>query len=108
MRTVLNIYRIFHVLGVMVRDVLTNISYILPEDNSSEAVIVFIPGNPGAIGFYDKFIEHFYRLYEMPIYGLSYAGKIHAVVLSAVVLSPIIMGILIKHQYYLIKFSVMA
>lgn len=61
--------------GVMVRDTLTNISYIRPDGNVSDAVIVVIPGNPGAIGFYDKFIEYLFQIYEIPIYGVSYAGE---------------------------------
>ena len=64
--------------GLVVRDVLTNISYIRPEDEdeSNDTVIVVIPGNPGAIGYYDKFIEYLYRFYQVPIYGISYAGEV--------------------------------
>ena len=60
----------------------TNVSYLVPSEMSGkdedeeeeQKVIVFIPGNPGAINFYDSFFEYLFDRYRVPIYGISHAG----------------------------------
>jgi len=64
--------------AVNVDNILTNTSYILPEDyqRGRDTVIVFIPGNPGIIEFYDSFLQQLYENCGIPIFGVSYAGRL--------------------------------
>ena len=59
-----------------IQGVMTWVSFILPalKDNS-DTVILVIPGNPGAIEFYDRFIEQLYQDCGLPIFGISHAGE---------------------------------
>lgn len=43
--------------------------------SDSDKMIIFIPGNPGAISFYKNFLEYLFDEYQVPIYGISHAGK---------------------------------
>ena len=43
---------------------------------NSDLMLMFIPGNPGVIGFYDVFFEELYRLLKVPIVGISHGGNI--------------------------------
>ena len=43
---------------------------------NSDLMLMFIPGNPGVIGFYDVFLEELYRLLKVPIVGISHGGNI--------------------------------
>lgn len=63
--------------AVNVDNILTNISYILPNTYSKEdgPVILFIPGNPGIIEFYDSLLEQLFDCCGIPIFGVSYAGE---------------------------------
>lgn len=58
-----------------IQGVMTWVSFILPalKDNS-DTVILVIPGNPGAVEFYDRFIEQLYQDCGLPIFGISHAG----------------------------------
>lgn len=60
--------------AVNVENIITWVSYIQPECNKSNRVILFIPGNPGAIELYDKFLECLYKEVRIPIFGISHAG----------------------------------
>ena len=42
------------------------------KDN--DLVLVFIPGNPGIIDFYDIYFEELYKLLQIPIVGISHGG----------------------------------
>uniref|UniRef100_A0A7M5VE20 Lipid droplet-associated hydrolase n=2 Tax=Clytia hemisphaerica TaxID=252671 RepID=A0A7M5VE20_9CNID len=58
-----------------INDVMTWISFILPDcKDNSDTVIVVIPGNPGAIEFYDRFMENLFQYCKLPIFGISHAG----------------------------------
>ena len=58
-----------------IQGVMTWVSFILPAlKDKSDTVILVIPGNPGAIEFYDRFIEQLYQDCGMPIFGISHAG----------------------------------
>jgi len=59
-----------------INNIMTWVSFILPacKDNS-DTVILVIPGNPGAIEFYDRFIEHLFDKCNLPIFGISHAGE---------------------------------
>lgn len=63
--------------AVNVDNILTNISYILPNtyDKKNGTVILFIPGNPGIIEFYDSFLEQLFDCCGIPLFGVSYAGE---------------------------------
>ena len=59
-----------------IKGVMTWVSYILPDlKESSDTVILVIPGNPGAIEFYDRFIEQLFKECRVPIFGISHAGQ---------------------------------
>jgi len=59
---------------VNINNILSWVSYINPIENESEYVIIFIPGNPGIIEFYDRFLEEIYKRCQIPVFGLSYPG----------------------------------
>ena len=63
--------------AVNVNNILTNVAYILPNDykRNEDTVILFIPGNPGIIEFYDSFLEQLFEFCRIPLFGVSYAGK---------------------------------
>ena len=45
------------------------------EDQAEfKEIIVFIPGVPGIIGYYDKFLSKLHSLLNVPVWGISYAG----------------------------------
>lgn len=54
----------------------TWISYIKAKEMHTQKIVVVIPGNPGPIGFYEKFIESLYKTSNssLTIYGISHAG----------------------------------
>ena len=62
--------------AISIKNVLILVSHILPICDNGDSVIVFIPGNPGAIEFYDMFIEYLCIECQIPIFGVSYAGMI--------------------------------
>jgi len=59
---------------VNINNILSWVSYINPIETESEYVIIFIPGNPGIIEFYDRFLEEIYKRCQIPVFGLSYPG----------------------------------
>ncbi|XP_067931709.1 lipid droplet-associated hydrolase-like [Watersipora subatra] len=46
--------------------------------DSTKRLVVVIPGNPGAIGFYEKFMSTLHKESGWPVWGLSHAG--HSVI----------------------------
>ena len=44
--------------------------------NRSNLCIVFIPGNPGIIEFYDVFLSKLHKMCDrkVPVYGVAHAG----------------------------------
>ena len=43
---------------------------------ANKRCIVFVPGNPGIIEFYDVFLTELHKLtnYEVPVYGIAQGG----------------------------------
>ncbi|KAL5016404.1 hypothetical protein ScPMuIL_005993 [Solemya velum] len=48
------------------------------EHNRGQVLILIIPGNPGIIGYYQRFMEVLYRCGDerVPVWGLSHAGHV--------------------------------
>lgn len=61
--------------AVNIDNIMTWVSFLLPDTkHHSDSVILFIPGNPGAIEFYDKFLESLFEQCNIPVIGISHAG----------------------------------
>lgn len=61
--------------AVNIDNVVTWVSFLLPDcKDHSDSIILFIPGNPGAIEFYDKFLENLFEQCNIPVIGISHAG----------------------------------
>ncbi|XP_078578781.1 lipid droplet-associated hydrolase-like [Branchiostoma floridae x Branchiostoma japonicum] len=49
-----------------------------PQDLGKKYLYLIVPGNPGVIGYYDKFMRELYRKHGgcIPVWGVSHAGHV--------------------------------
>ncbi|XP_078585174.1 lipid droplet-associated hydrolase-like [Branchiostoma floridae x Branchiostoma japonicum] len=49
-----------------------------PPDQDNKLLYLIIPGNPGVVGYYDKFMRELYRAHggRIPVWGVAHAGHV--------------------------------
>ncbi|XP_066275914.1 lipid droplet-associated hydrolase-like [Branchiostoma lanceolatum] len=49
-----------------------------PTDQGKKLLYLIIPGNPGVVGYYDKFMRELYRAHggRIPVWGMAHAGHV--------------------------------